>query len=86
MDESEAYNHGQYKTYEDAVIVPKAIVKEFFVDNWKGGLTADELLGEYCFYGEDPVVLPNEHGEHPFFSARTYAEEIHDTIFKQLQG
>lgn len=86
MDESEAYDYGQYETYEDAVVAAKAIVREYFVDNRKSGQTAQELLGEYCGYGEDPVILPNEPGEQPVFSAWTYANEIHETIIKKLQG
>ena len=73
MDESEAYNHGQYETYEDALIAAKAIVDEFFENNWKSGVTADYLLVQYSLYGEDPIILPNEHGEFESFSARTYA-------------
>lgn len=34
MDESEAYNHGQYDTYEDALNAAKAIVDDFLEDNW----------------------------------------------------
>ncbi|MFN4762350.1 hypothetical protein ACKGJN_04435 [Gillisia sp. Q332] len=30
MDESEVYNHGQYDTYEAALIAAKAIVDDFF--------------------------------------------------------
>ena len=85
MDESKAYNHGEYETYEEALIAVKAIVEEFFVGNWKTALTARDLASHYVTYGENPIILPNEHGEHPSFSAWTYAEEIHDTIFKRLQ-
>lgn len=60
MDELEAYNQGQYKTYEDALIAAKAIVDEFFEHNWKSGVTADYLLGQYSLYGEDPIILPDE--------------------------
>jgi len=73
MDESEAYNHGQYETYEDALIAAKAIVDEFFEHNWKIGTTSDYLLGQYSLYGEDPIILPNEHGENEVFSASNYA-------------
>ena len=86
MDESKAYNHGKYETYEDAMGAAKAIVEEFFVHNWKSGVTGESLLGQYCLYGEDPIILPNEHGKHSSFSARNYAEEIHETICKKLQG
>jgi len=74
MDESEAYNHGQYNSYEEAMIKAKSIVDEFFEHNWKPGVTQDYLIGQYCLYGDDPIILPNEHGKHKPFSARTYAE------------
>jgi hypothetical protein len=74
MDESEAYNHGQYNSYEEAMIKAKSIVDEFFEHNWKPGVTPDYLIGQYCLYGDDPIILPNEHGKHERFSARTYAE------------
>jgi hypothetical protein len=86
MEESEAYNHGQFETYADALVKAKAIVEEFFVENWKRGMTAENLFEQYCMYGEDPIILPDEHGELPRFSARIYAQEIHETIFKKLQG
>ena len=46
MDESEAYNHGEYETYEEALIAAKAIVEEFFVGNWKTALTARDLAAQ----------------------------------------
>ncbi len=73
-DESEAYDHGSYPTYEAAVIAAKAIVDEFLNQNWKPGIEPDDLLSQYSLYGEDPVILPNEPGEHERFSARKYAE------------
>lgn len=72
-DESEAYNYGRYATYEEAVIAAKAIVDDFFEHNWQPGIKPESLMGQYCLYGEDPVVLPNEHGEFEPFSARAYA-------------
>lgn len=86
MDESEAYNHGQYETYEDALIAAKAIVDEFFENNWKSGVTADYLLGQYSLYGEDPIILPNEHGEHESFSARNYANNNAEEICRKLEN
>ena len=86
MDESEAYNHGHYETYEDALIAAKTIVDEFFEHNWKSGVTADYLLGQYSLYGEDPIILPNEHGEHESFSARTYANSSAVEICRKLEN
>lgn len=73
MDESEVYNHGQYDTYEAALIAAKAIVDDFFEYNWQIGITPDSLIGQYCLCGEGPIILPNEHGKHERSSARTYA-------------
>ncbi len=42
MDEFEVYNHGQYDTYEDALISAKAIVDDFF--NIIGKSTLHQIL------------------------------------------
>lgn len=68
-DETEAYNHGQYETYAAAIIAAKAIVANFFETNWKPGIKADDLLGQFLIYGEDPIILPDEIGENERFSA-----------------
>ena len=72
-DESEAYNHGSYPSYETAVAAAEAIVDEFLYANHKPGMTADELVAQYVMFGEDPVILPDEHGDMESFSARKYA-------------
>ena len=56
MDESSAYIHGKYKTYELALGVARSIVREFFIENRNSGMTIDELLAAYAMYGEDPVI------------------------------
>ena len=86
MEESEAYNHGAYDTYDDALIAAKAIVDEFLKHNWKRGITPDQLMGLYCLYGEDPIILPNEHGKHERFSARTYANKIAGEICRKFEN
>ena len=85
MDESEAYNYGQYETYEKALTAAKAIVDDFLKENWKAGIKPDELGACYSMYGEDPVILPNEHGEHERFSAWTYAHSISGEICRKLE-
>jgi hypothetical protein len=84
-DEFEAYNFGEYETYEDAIIAARAIVEEFFVHHWKRGMTAESLLQGHAQYGEEPIILPSEPGENICFSARTYANEIAETVCKKLQ-
>ena len=61
-DESEAYDHGQYETYEEALLEAKAIVEEFLEQNWNHGITPEELLVQFALYGEDPIIIPDEHG------------------------
>lgn len=86
MDESEAYNHGQYDTYEEALIAAKAIVDDFFEHNWQPGITPESLIGQYSLYGDDPVILPDEHGEHESFSARDYAKISAVKICRKLEN
>lgn len=86
MDEAEAYDHGNYETYEDALIAAQAIVDEFFEHNWKKGITPDDLIGQYSLYGEDPIILPNEHGELDLFSAREYAKISSVEICRKLEN
>jgi len=86
MDESEDYNHGQYDTYEDALVAAKAIVDEFFEHNLKSGITPDYLLGQYCLYGEDLIILPDDHDKHESFSPRTYANISSVEICRKLEN
>lgn len=85
-DETEAYNHGQYESYAEALIAAKAIVDEFFETNWKPGIKADDLLGQYAIYGEDPIILPNEPGEDKRFSAHTYAKSSVEKFYNNLDN
>lgn len=73
QDEDEAYENGQYDTYEQAIVGAKSIVDRFFRENWKPGMKPDDLLVQFSLYGEDPIILPNEPGENEIFSAHTYA-------------
>ena len=76
MDESSAYIHGKYKTYELALGVARSIVREFFIENRNSGMTKDELLAAYAIYGEDPVIRSDEAVDFEQFSAREYAKEV----------
>ena len=81
-DESSAYKHGSYDTYEEAVIEAKKIVREFFNDNCKFGTKADDLMGQFAMYGEEPVVFPSEPTDGKSFSPRAFAEEYANEICK----
>lgn len=84
-DESEAYNHGEYDTYEEAEIAAKAIVDEFLVHNWTRGKNPDILIAEFCMYGEDPVICPADNPAGRKFSGRDYVNEIAETICRKLE-
>jgi (p)ppGpp synthase/HD superfamily hydrolase len=85
-DESEAYNHGEYDTYEKAESAAKAIVDEFLIKNWERGLTSGMLQALYSLNGEDPVILPAEYPEGKGFSASDYAEESAETICSKFEN
>lgn len=89
MEETEAYNTGSYATYEEALSAAKSIVEEFFVFNWKKGMTFEELRSLFMLYGDDPIIVPNEHGEsidYPNFSARDYAYSIVEDLFQKFEN
>ena len=86
MDESETYNYGQYETYEDALVEAKKIVDEFIEHYWKPETKPEEFLAGFAHYGEEPIILPNEPGEHERFSARTYLESRIKEICSRIEN
>jgi len=86
MDESEAYDYGNYSSYEEAVCAARGIVDEFLVHNWQRGMKPDLLMAQFGLYGEEPVILPNENPEGNQFSPGEYAEEAAKTICTKLEN
>jgi (p)ppGpp synthase/HD superfamily hydrolase len=84
-DESEAYNHKTYVTYEEAEQAAKEIVNEFLEHNWSRGTKPDILVAQYCLYGEDPTIFPKENPDGKHFSGRKYAEESAKIICQKLE-
>jgi hypothetical protein len=84
-DESASYKHGAYETYDQAVKDAQAIVVRSLKDLWEPGITPDRLMAQYCLFGDDPAVLPDERNGQERFSARTYASEITEAICKELE-
>ena len=74
MDESEAYDTGEFETYEEALNAAKKIVDDFLMHNWEPGITESELIDQYTSFGEDPDIIPVEHDKHERFSAWEYAK------------
>ena len=79
-DEASSYDHGEFESYEDAVIDAKKIVEEFFEGECKPGITAEDLMASFAMYGEEPVVLPDKPKNGIRFSPGDYAE----TYVKEL--
>ena len=73
-DVNDFYKHGEFDTYEEALAEAKLIVDEFLRYNWKPGMTPDELIAQFLQFGEDPIIVPHEHGNEESFSARTYVQ------------
>jgi len=85
-DESEAYDHGEYETYEYALIDAKAIVDRFLIHSWKHGITPENLFSQWDDFGEDPAICSDGHYNHVVFSARTYAQTISAEICRKLEN
>lgn len=85
-DESEAYNHGQYASYAEAIEGAKAIVDEFMVWNWRENMRPEQLAALFGIYGEDPVIFPDKPGPgRESFSASTYAGEAAQKVCMEKQ-
>lgn len=73
MDESERYTHGEYDSAEDAIAECKKMVDEFLTENYKDGISADDLYSYYKGFGEDPFIGSDD--TECKFSAWNYAKE-----------
>jgi len=69
MQESEAYNAGEFATYEEAVAAAKVIVERSMAE-------FKNRLEEWLMFGDDPGIICPEGTNHPTFSARDYAREL----------
>ena len=81
-DETSAYGHGSFDTYEEAVNEAKKIVREFLIDHCKFGTEPGELMALYGMYGEEPVVFPDQPTNGKSFSPRDYSKEFAEEICK----
>lgn len=55
-DENERLKHGEFSTFEEAVVACKAVVNKCLLHGYAKGMTADELISQYVLYGEDPWI------------------------------
>ena len=84
-DDSEAYDYGQFETYDLALIAAKKEVESCLRHEYKRGMSEEELLVSFAFYGEDPIIIPSEPDKERF-SARDYAHEIAGKICSELKA
>ncbi len=68
MDDEEAYDLGEFDTYEEALEAAKRIVEESVRHHGYDN-------AQYTMFGEDPGILGPK-TDHPLFSARDYAREL----------
>ena len=84
-DDSEAYDYGQFEGYELALNAAKKIVEESLRHEYKRGMSEQDLIVAYLFYGEDPIIVPSEPDKERF-SAHDYAHEIAGNICSELEA
>lgn len=78
MDETERYFEREYATAEEAVAAARRIVDDFLTENYRPGMTADELYSRYTAFGEDPFIVTAD--PDCTFSAWAYARERCGTL------
>jgi hypothetical protein len=71
QDESERYLHGQFATCAEAVAACQKMVDSWLDEQYRPGMTADELCTLYTGFGEDPFISSDDPACR--FSAWTYA-------------
>lgn len=73
MDDGEAYVHGEFLTWEEAVAAAREIVDRSLDAEFRSGISAEQLFGRYTSFGDDPYIVPVPEGQK--FSGWDYAKE-----------
>ena len=73
-NESEAFNEGNFETYEEALAAAKIIVDDFLLQNSEKGMKPENLLFQWMMFGEAPEILPKGKSGIEHFSAGSYAK------------
>ena len=92
LSESDAYDHGTFTIYEEAVEAAKRIVEISLRENFEFGMSASDLILQYSVYGDHPVIIPiNPSGKsNPsegketmnLFSSAEFAAQIYQEVWK----
>jgi hypothetical protein len=76
MDEEHRYEHGTFRTADEAVAACKRIVDNELTYMLKPDMTVDDLYGLWVMFAEDPYVMPLNRTDAPVdFAACDYAKE-----------
>lgn len=76
MDPDERWQYGTYATIAEAVAVCRHLVDRSLLEQFKQGMTADQVYEAYVFFGDDPFVVGIEGSDEKVpFSGRDYARE-----------
>lgn len=57
MDEDHKYKHGEFSTYNEAVVACKKIVDEELADMLKQGTNPAKLSSTWSMFGDDSFIL-----------------------------
>ena len=79
MDEEQRVAAGAHDDLDSAVSACKRIVDRSLLHEYRPGMTADQLYGQYTSFGDDPFIRPAPPGT-VLFSAWTYARQRCDEI------
>jgi hypothetical protein len=69
MDEDSRYCLGEFDNEAEALAAARQVVDRFLLENYKSGMTAEELWEGYANFGEDPWISNHS------FSAWEYARK-----------
>lgn len=81
QDTDERYTLGVYPTLEAAREACITLVVKSLMENYRPGISADDLYDAYTSFGEDPwIVTPAGPDGRPVFSAWDFAKGMADYI------
>lgn len=84
FNDPDAYTHGEFASYGEALAAAKKIVNESLRDFFAPEISADDLYRRYTAFGDDPYILGDT--DAPRFSAWEYARRQADRMVAERDG
>jgi hypothetical protein len=82
--EDDRFEQGTYETVEQAIAACRAIVDKSLEEEYRPGISSEDLYSRYTSFGSDPfIVVLDGTDENAKFSAWSYAEERCRVICEQ---